>query len=373
MTRTRAVQRTARLLAKHAAAEVIARSGAVRLPMAGRRVLVLSFHRVVEDFQAERARSLPALLIGARTLRQLLEVVARHWDVVSLPVAAREMAGPARTGPRLAAITFDDGYRDVYQQAFPVLQALRMPATVYLPTDFVSGTGVLLHDQLYSLLVAFRERRLEPGCLPAAGARILVAGIDAAGTGPHPLTDHLCAATSRTDLQILIDALAGRIGPVSVSGAPMTWAMARALAHTGWEIGAHTVRHIVLPREPQSVMRQELLASRAEVEAHTGWPCRHFAYPNGAYSLASQRALREIGFESAVTTEDRPQRPAGEDPLALPRKALWEQSCLGADGRFSETVTLCNLAGAFAWLGLARHVPGRVPDALDVPGSGTLG
>jgi peptidoglycan/xylan/chitin deacetylase (PgdA/CDA1 family) len=35
------------------------------------------------------------------------------------------------------AVTFDDGYRSVFELAFPILRAAGMPATVFVPTALI--------------------------------------------------------------------------------------------------------------------------------------------------------------------------------------------------------------------------------------------
>src|SRR5437868_4092326 len=124
----------ARRVGKGAAALALHYSGARELLSAvqrravgGRRILILSYHRVVADFAQEAKRSLQTLNIEQRTFRRHLEVLQESHDVVSLEDALCVLDGTRQAARDVAVITFDDGYRDVYRHAFPVMRDLRVP------------------------------------------------------------------------------------------------------------------------------------------------------------------------------------------------------------------------------------------------------
>src|SRR5204862_5118554 len=72
---------------------------------------------------------------GHRFARQI-RWLARHYHVVSISELGGGRA-PAPAGRPRAVITLDDGYRNVHRVAFPILKARSLPATLFLPTDFV--------------------------------------------------------------------------------------------------------------------------------------------------------------------------------------------------------------------------------------------
>ena len=109
-------------------------SAVQRRAVGGRRVLILSYHRVVADFAGEAKRSLYTLNIEQRTFRRHLEVLQETHDVVSLDDALSVLDGTRQAARDVAVITFDDGYRDVYTHAFPVMRDLRVPGVVYVPS-----------------------------------------------------------------------------------------------------------------------------------------------------------------------------------------------------------------------------------------------
>src|SRR5439155_9981191 len=154
----RAVQ-LARRAVKGAAALALHWSGARELlstvqrrAVGGRRVLILSYHRVVKDFALEEKRSLASLNIAQDTFRRHLEVLQETHDIVPLDDALSVLDGSRAAARDVAVITFDDGYRDVYTHAFPVMCDMRVPAVVYVPSALIGTERRLGHDRLYAAL-----------------------------------------------------------------------------------------------------------------------------------------------------------------------------------------------------------------------------
>src|SRR3954470_18053736 len=146
----------ARRAAKGAAAIALHYSGArevltalQRRAVGGRRVLILSYHRVVKDFAAEKDRTLYTLNIGQATFRRHLEVLQETHDIVPLDDALAVLSGTRQAKRDVAVVTFDDGYRDVYHYAFPVMCELKVPGIVYVPSAFADTNRKLGHDRLW--------------------------------------------------------------------------------------------------------------------------------------------------------------------------------------------------------------------------------
>ncbi len=334
----------------------------------GRRVILLSYHRVTLDFRGDAQQGLPSLLISAETLKTQLEQLARERDLVSLEDACRLLAERApRREPRDAvAVTFDDGYRGVHDFGLPVLQALRVPATLFVPTGYLGTERRLPHDRIHAGLCELRRRGRRPREAELAPA--LQAALDrCAGPGPASTLERLIAALPHDLLVAVAAGLEARLGMREEDLDPGTrligWGEARALEAAGVRIGGHTVNHAVLANLSPARARAEIEGSRHDVEARLGRAPLHFAYPNGYHTPAVRRMVAEAGYQGAVTTEDEENR-RGADCFALRRKVLWENSTLGAAG-YSPALAACNLEGVFGTMGLQRPVPGERPDQAE--------
>src|SRR5438093_11717919 len=114
--------------------------------------LVVGYHRVVEHLPPAGGDDIPAMLISRRMLQRHFEWIGRRFRFVSLEeLGARLEEGRAFDRP-VAAVTFDDGYRDVYENAFPLLKRKGIRASVFVVTSRVGTDQACTHDVLYLLL-----------------------------------------------------------------------------------------------------------------------------------------------------------------------------------------------------------------------------
>ncbi|XXF81573.1 polysaccharide deacetylase family protein [Myxococcaceae bacterium GXIMD 01537] len=335
----------------------------------GRRILIVSYHRVVSDFTGELQRSIPGLLISQETFRRHLEEAsAAGYEFATLGDAVDVMAGRKVARRDLCVVTFDDGYRDVYRYAYPVLKQMGVPAIVYLPTAFIGTPRRFNHDRLFHLVRRAQARRFRPyfGSLPAPAVELLEPIFSGEKT-PSAALDDFIGEFSTTTLTDVIDALERELGGgrelTPEHGDIMDWDEVRRMGRDGFDFGAHTLRHAVLTHEPREVVEREILESKRTVEREVGRPCLDFAYCNGWYSDEIIRVLAAHGFRSGVTTEDLPNRIGG-DPYTLKRKVLWENFSMGVLGDYSSALTGCQLDDCFGVLGVSHPVAGKRPQLL---------
>jgi peptidoglycan/xylan/chitin deacetylase (PgdA/CDA1 family) len=330
----------------------------------GRRILIVSYHRVVEDFTGELQRSIPGLLISQETFRRHLEEAAEAgYEFASIGDALDVMAGRKATKRDLCVVTFDDGYRDVYRYAYPLLKQLGIPAIIYLPTSFIGTDRRFNHDRLFHLLRHAKQRRLRPyfTALPAPAMELIEPVLSERKTLSAALDDFIGEYSSNVLVEV-IEALEEELGGgpelKPEQGDIMDWDEVRRMARDGFEFGAHTLGHTVLTLEPPGVVEREILESKLAIEREVKIQVRDFAYCNGWYSDEIIRVLMNHGFRSGVTTEDVPNRIGG-DPFTLKRKVLWENFSIGVLGDYSTVLTGCQLDDCFGVLGMSHPVMGR--------------
>jgi peptidoglycan/xylan/chitin deacetylase (PgdA/CDA1 family) len=245
--------------------------------------LALAYHAVSSTWTA-------ALSVRPDQLEaQLKELLARGYSGATVSRATHDAAVE-----KSLCITFDDSYRSVFQLAFPILDGLGLPATVFVPTAF-AGT-----DAPMSWL-----------------------GIDHWVGGPH-------------EQELL----------------PMGWEELGQLADAGWEIGSHTCTHPRLTRVDDARLEVELRRSREICEQRLGRPCRTFAYPYGDQDERVVQAVRAAGYEVACTT---PARLGVPDQLLWPRIGIYrDESRLTFRAKISPSVR--RLRRSPVWPPLARAV-----------------
>jgi peptidoglycan/xylan/chitin deacetylase (PgdA/CDA1 family) len=268
-----------------------------------RGVLILNYHRIGDAEVSDVDRS----LWSATTEQfdaQLAEVV-RNADVIGPP----DLEAVVRRGRgRHVMLTFDDGYRDNYEIAYPLLQAHNVPATFFLTTGFLDAPRAAWWDE-----IAWMVRH---GDSPPADAEPVIRGL----TEQYK---HLRASETERFLDDLAERTgAGRCSPAVGAREWMTWDMAREMRRGGMWLGGHTVHHPILSSLPAAGQRREIAACASRFEAELGQPMNLFAYPVGsraAFTPETARILRRHRVRQAFSFYGGYQRMHEWNAMDIPR------------------------------------------------------
>jgi peptidoglycan/xylan/chitin deacetylase (PgdA/CDA1 family) len=316
------------------------------------KTLVLGYHRVVEDFSTEAGQTIAAMLIGRRMLEEQLDWIGRRFRFVGLDELGERLERH-ETGP-VAAVTFDDGYRDVHDLAFPLLKRKGIPMAVFVVTDLVGSRELQAHDRLYLAL----RRAFDRWANPARALRRLLLGLgiempgmeqwNGVGWNAGTVMVWLLRGLARADILRIIEAVEDEVGLDEAkvrSLLPMSWEMLTRMQRAGVVIGSHTRTHAWLTLEDQDKARGELRGSRLELESRLGISVRHFAYPDGRFNGETAEMVAAAGYRFGYTTcsHRNPRHPL----LTIPRRMLWQNSCLDARGHFSPAILSCQVHGVF--------------------------
>ena len=284
---------------------------------------IVGYHRVVQSFGDCSRRSIPSMLISASTFEKHLDWLGGRFNFVSLDDIGEHLENGRPFSRPAAAVTFDDGYADVYHNAFPVLKRKGIPAAVFVVTDLVGTRNVLLHDRLYASL-ATRDS--------------------------NPLATMTQTLTRFPQHEVLRQLETRRAEPSEEDKQideclPMSWEMIDEMSRSGISFGSHTRSHVLLTSERLEDAADQLAASKNALETRLKRRVDHFAYPDGRYNRPILNAVKAAGYRFAYTIcgHRDPQFPL----LTIPRKVLWENACVNAIGRFSPAVMRCQTAGVF--------------------------
>ncbi|TMA79432.1 MAG: hypothetical protein E6J72_11250 [Deltaproteobacteria bacterium] len=287
------------------------------------RSLILRYHAVAPDEAPFPAYAGPDITIPRGLFAAQMRFLRRAY--VPVPLAEivdaldRGAAPPAGT----VAITLDDGYADNYHQAFPVLRALGLPATVYVVTETLDDGPALWTAELRAAIMATRARTLRVEIagryeFPLGAARERQETIKELTNVLVPVE----AALRRRILATICHELAVN-GDGDLAHTMLTSSQIREMHAGGITIGAHTETHSNMTLISPEQARSEIAGSRDRLEALLGTPVRDFAYPNtgGRYPHCNESVadiIRQLGFRSAVTSQPG-IIAAATNPFLLPR------------------------------------------------------
>jgi peptidoglycan/xylan/chitin deacetylase (PgdA/CDA1 family) len=278
--------------------------GALLGPLTRGKGVIFTLHSVRPEppaaFEPNRILKItPAFLEAA-----IVAVEDAGYDIVSLDEATRRLETPGRSR-RFACFTFDDGYRDNRDYAYPIFRDRGLPFAIYVPTAYADGEG-----DLWWLT-------LEAALAKADNLRIDLDGVErdfdlADPPAKEKAFDEIYWSLRRRPEAELratvarIAALAGYDASKLCRDLVMSWDELRALAADPLvTIGAHTRRHFAVGGLSEDEARAEIVESVARIERELGRPCRHFSFPYGDPCSAGPRDFaiaRAAGLATAVTT-----------------------------------------------------------------------
>lgn len=279
------------------------------------KALIMMYHRFSESGEG--------ISTPAYRFAEQLDYLTQRYRIVTLSEIAAYFEGGKPMPSGLAALTIDDGYRDAYDIAFPILRERKLPATLFVVTDFVDRKCWLWTDKLRYLTA-----RAESGSFEATmNGRALRFELGASGRPARlRVAEQINAQLKRmTDdaKDAAIERLAAVLG-VELPALPPTELSAltpdelREMDAGGVEIGSHTVTHQILTKVSGERLRYELRESRSRLETILGRQVTLLGYPNGDHNRSVQKEAARAGYRCAVSA-DYGLNGERSNPLALKR------------------------------------------------------
>ena len=291
-------------------------------------VIILTYHRVAEKWDETLDYSQPGMVVTGAGFERQLDILMEHFDIVTLSALRRDDDRTSQRARPRCVITFDDGWRDNYDLALPILRRHNLPATIYLSTDFIGTDRAFWHTELIYLFTqteVSRSLEREVACQgypdPVLHELRRLATIGRLGACDlDPLIETVKACCDEETIDDLVQAIARTVGLrrplVRDRKFFLDWDQVRAMAAAGFEIGSHGCSHRILTRLPAETAREELVRSKAEIERRVGVKVEHFAFPNDDGSEALVRAAATAGYRTACLGEPVTRgRALGIQPL----------------------------------------------------------
>jgi len=279
---------------------------------------IFIYHRVNDDHDP----FFPA--ISTKLFEQTMRYVSRHYKVVAMPDLIRHLDdGPAES---VVAVTFDDGYRDNCENAFPILQRYGLPATIFLTTGTMDRDDPIWFEQL-ALAIKKTPREhvdLEIDIPRRFWFRTLAERLRA-NESIFGLLRDLPDEERRQWLSVIMNQL-GVPDDRERRGRMLSWDQARYMNRHGVDFGGHTVTHPFLSRLTRENAWWEVSECKRRIETELQRPVETFAYPNGRekdYEPWGNEIMRGAGYKAAVTTIWG-MNYSSTDRMRLRRGGPWE-------------------------------------------------
>lgn len=290
------------------------------------RLLVLMYHRVLPPSHPDRAIEQPGMYVSPATLDMHLSLLKRYFPIVHLDDWLRAATAQESLPPQSCVLTFDDGWRDNFEHAYPVLQRHQVPATIFLVST-MTGT----HKEFWPNRLSRMLARLEPGeSLPEPLNTVLGPAMQRArGRGKWSLENldfavMLAKQLDEAGIEAALCETEERAAAPQHTRAVLNEEELHVMASSGLvRFGSHTRTHLRLRGAvTEAVLEQEIATSAAEIGSYVGRPVSLFCYPNGDLTTPAVEVVRR-NYIGAVTTR-KGWYTAGADPFLIPRIGVHE-------------------------------------------------
>jgi len=278
-------------------------------------LVVLTYHRIAKP--GADAFYDPVISATPESLRVQVEWLSNHVRLLTLPeLLAQVQSGSCWREP-VALLTFDDGYRDNFDVAVPILRERNTPATFFIPTAFLESPRLPWWDHIAYVIKLTQVRQLTLERSPAGNGGAPPLAIDlettprtvAIMTIVRAFLDNTIADEpwflEQLNGRAEVDVDQHRLGRVLF----MTWDHVRAIADSGagLTVGSHAHDHHKLAGLDDESQRNELTGSKRILEDRLGREINALAYPYGwpgTYTASTKVLAAEAGYRLAFTSRE---------------------------------------------------------------------
>jgi peptidoglycan/xylan/chitin deacetylase (PgdA/CDA1 family) len=252
-----------------------------------------------------------------------MRMLKKRHTVVAPDEIADIVAKPEKLRGFAVAITFDDGYRDNYTNAFPILKDHGIRAAFFLPTHYIGSRNLPFWDQVANTIRRTKRKTIEL-TYPSPVRVELSDGIDAA------IRKVLRAYTRAENADVVrflraVEEACGLALPAEADDRQfMTWDEAAEMSRAGMAMGSHTHSHRILALLSRDEQLEDIKRSR-DILVEKGVSTDFFAYPVGkktAFSDTTIAVAKEAGYRFAFTNYGGINEPGRIDPMDIRRLGM---------------------------------------------------
>ena len=308
-------------------------------------LIVLMYHRVLPKTDNRAKIEEPGMMVTPETFRLHMHLIKQRFDVLTLS----QWLDAKHNGDKLPAIccciTFDDGWADNYEYAYPLLQEFNLPATIFLVSEMIGTNKLFWPERLAHTLTEIAlncPENWQHPCLDWINRDTVSYDFSANPPKKEQLSEIIHQAKSLPDdtIHSLINTIENTL-QLEVNPTPslLNWQQMNEMCESGLiEAGCHTCNHIRLnDSQSKETLQMEIIDSKVQIEKQLELPVKTFCYPNGDHSPEAIELVKQY-YQCAVTTK-KDWNTASTDEHLLNRIGIHED--ISAD----KTAFLARLSG----------------------------
>jgi peptidoglycan/xylan/chitin deacetylase (PgdA/CDA1 family) len=291
----------------------------IRRKLTKSQVAILMYHRVGPKNDTWSLESL-----DPQTFQKQIEYFSRNFELISLDELVRCIRQKKSLPKKAVAITFDDGYRDNYLHAYPIIKKYNIPTTIFLTTGHIGTNKLFWWDKVSYIVKHTRVNKLNLGKF----GNYLVSSDREKSLTNNEITEKL-KKVSEDQKQFLLEKLiiasnVLNIPPEVGEDLILSWDDVKEMMNGGIDFGAHSVNHPILTNMPLEQAKWEIAQSVKSIEEKLGKKVNGFSYPNGDYNSAISKFIQDRGFSWAVAVLPNKLVSFKDNPYELRRLGIFE-------------------------------------------------
>jgi peptidoglycan/xylan/chitin deacetylase (PgdA/CDA1 family) len=269
------------------------------------------YHRILPATDTRAQIEEPGMFVTPECLSAHLETIAQYFEIIKLSSWIERKNQGAPLPSKACAITFDDGWADNYEFAFPILKQASVPATIYLVSAMIGTELTFWPERLAQLINTIASGQTDSWSHSSLEWLRNICGSDVSLPQAARSNEEISRIIARTkclpddEIHAKLIRAEDELGLAETRRRPAVLDREQLLEMTSSglvEAGSHTCHHIRLSEQtPRAVMEAEIRDSKAAIEELTGTPVSTFCYPNGDYSSNALEMVRHY-YDGAVTT-----------------------------------------------------------------------
>jgi len=289
--------------------------------------IILAYHRVLPENDERIALTQCGMYVTTRTFEAHMGYISKNYKVMSL-----EDLHEAKDLSRTCIITFDDGWSDNYEYAYPILKKYGFPATIFVSTSLMGTTEMPWPDKLYVFAMKAPDEMLSD--IHAVLEKTFTVPKEKTGLLMTLLNNRVLYAENIISiiktleghqLDVFVRMLDGKLeqtcSRIDIMKPWLSWDEITEMSKNRITFGSHTHNHVILTNVTEEKAEQEVVLSKQQLSKMIDKPVRMFCYPNGNYNSRTVDILKKHDFNIAVTTESGCFNGKG-DFLTIPRIML---------------------------------------------------
>lgn len=293
---------------------------------------MLMYHRVLTHEEVARQSVQPGMYVLDYVFAQQMSFLKKNFTLLSLrQLLDLWQSGTWNIDARYCVVTFDDGWVDNYRHAYPVLKKVGIPATIFLPTDYVGTDRWFWPDQLALLFKSLGDRKCAPEAVREMGkvcAEYLGNG-DSFGESMRrgeDVSDRIIDQCKRLPIERINELVATVADRMEVSlpqeRVIVNWDEVREMSNGGVSFGSHSCSHRILTTITSDDVSVELTRSKRVLLEQGVNYVPVFCYPNGDSDDSIQRQVQDCGYEAACSVRMGVEGPVPENKYSIRRVGI---------------------------------------------------